>query len=156
MTSEKPFRTLHVGLLGEHENVVLPVARPSRLDLRSEYFRQNPSVPFPSTSIMLLRHVFQVSAELNALHIHIKYVVRSGESVVMFRTPKGLVFHSTIVNSHWIPYVVLFATKKEALEDVEEGEFRIEIISENGLHGEFTCGLLHLHDGIKLTLTPIS
>jgi hypothetical protein len=152
---ERPFRTLHTGTLGGDESVPLPVQRPSRLDLRRSYFDANPSVPFPVTTIAILSHLFRIANEVRALHVHLKYVFKSGECIVMFRTASGLVRYSTITNHHWIPYLVAHAAKSESLETVEEGEHRLEIVADNGVHAEFTCGILHLHDGIKITLTPI-
>jgi hypothetical protein len=148
-------RLLRTGIVTDPDATRIEMPQPVALDLRDEYYARNPQLPKPGTTLALLRLVFKTARELSARFIHMKYNSSSGECIVMFRTTSGLVPLGTIVNQHWIEFLLVHAAKTENMENVEEGEHRLTVMDVDGKRRDFTCGVLHLFDGLKLTLTPI-
>lgn len=71
------------------------------------------------------------------------------------RFAEGLVSLGIVKHKHWIQYLLMHAAKKENIELIEEGEHRLSVIDDEGRRLDFTCAVLHLFDGLKITLTPI-
>eukprot|EP00697_Spironema_sp_BW2_P003631 gnl/Spiro4/14831_TR7996_c0_g1_i1.p1 gnl/Spiro4/14831_TR7996_c0_g1~~gnl/Spiro4/14831_TR7996_c0_g1_i1.p1 ORF type:complete len:211 (+),score=28.91 gnl/Spiro4/14831_TR7996_c0_g1_i1:61-693(+) len=148
------FRTLHTGTrplaLGYERK------RPIVLDLRQETYESDRSKVYPATTLMIIRHVFHRAHELEALNIHLKYITHLGDCYIMFRLRAGLLPFSTINNTHWIRYLMMHAVGREDVEQAGEGEFRLLIHSDLDGKLEYTCNVLYIHDGIKLTLAPLA
>eukprot|EP00761_Pharyngomonas_kirbyi_P012587 gb/GECH01012614.1/.p1 GENE.gb/GECH01012614.1/~~gb/GECH01012614.1/.p1 ORF type:complete len:211 (+),score=24.26 gb/GECH01012614.1/:1-633(+) len=158
--SESAFRTLHTGIVEEGEGAAIERQRPVRLDLRQAYFDRNPDVMFPYTTVLILRHVLHVGQQLRVLNIHLKYVMESGDTYIMFRTRHGLVSYCTVQNRHWIHYLLVHATaNEEPFDDTHgagEGEYRLEVVSDEDGRQEYSCNVVYIQGGVKLTLAPIS
>nr|QRZ58749.1 general secretion pathway protein EL3 [Malawimonas jakobiformis] len=152
----RPFRTLHTGT----ETTKLPLPTEQRrqlvLDAREKRDRDR-SAPYPYTSLLVIRHVFKTAREMQALHIHLKYIAQSGETRLMFRTKQGLMSGGVIENKHWIKYLLMHAVGTEDYESAGEGEFRLDVLvdDDSAVRLEYTCNVVYTHDGVKLTLAPV-
>ena len=148
------FRVLDVGDVEDPDATHVEKRRPIVLDVRESRFRADPSLVKPHTTLVLVRHIVHVARLMRALHIHLKYVEDSGDCYIMFRTPRGLVPYTTINNRHWIRYMLMHAVGREDVEKAGEGEFRLEVATELDGNIEFSCNVVYIQGGVKLTLSP--
>ena len=152
----RAFRTIHTGVDKDPDTAaVFERKQPIRLDLRRARFEADKSLAYPYTSLLLLEHIFHKAKLLRARHIHLKYVEASGDCYIMFRTPHGLVPYSTVNNRHWIGYLMIHATGKEDPKQAGEGEFRLQAVSDKDGRMEYTVNIVYIHQGVKLTLSPV-
>eukprot|EP00698_Gefionella_okellyi_P011306 TRINITY_DN2976_c0_g2_i2.p1 TRINITY_DN2976_c0_g2~~TRINITY_DN2976_c0_g2_i2.p1 ORF type:complete len:168 (+),score=28.05 TRINITY_DN2976_c0_g2_i2:29-505(+) len=148
-------RVLDTGNSKQHTALLSDRRKPLRLDTREERFKHDQTLLRPTTTLLIINHVFHEAKQVQALHIHLKYGEESGDTHVMYRTKAGLMRGTTINNSHWIRYVMMHAVGTEDVETAGEGEFRLEVVTDKDGEMHFTCNIVYLHDGVKLTLSPI-